>query len=43
LVLNVFCDAALWSIWLLRNEICFQGQSWSSMGKVWGKVCANIR
>ena len=27
-VLNTVCAALMWSIWKLRNEMCFQGKTW---------------
>jgi hypothetical protein len=31
LVDNMFCAAALWGLWKLRNEMCFQGTVWRSV------------
>jgi hypothetical protein len=31
LVDNMFCAAALWGLWKLRNVICFQGTVWRSV------------
>jgi len=28
LVDNMFCAAALWGLWRLRNSLCFQGIRW---------------
>jgi hypothetical protein len=42
-MLNLFTSATLWSIWSLRNELCFQGRSWLGLDAVWSKVCACIR
>jgi hypothetical protein len=42
-VLNIFCSAVLWSLWSLRNELCFQGKSWLGMEVVWRNVCTCIR
>ena len=28
IVENVFCAAALWGLWKLRNSLCFQGSLW---------------
>jgi hypothetical protein len=30
-VCNSFCAAALWGLWKLRNNICFQGESWKDL------------
>jgi hypothetical protein len=27
-VINVICTADIWSVWKLRNDMCFQGRSW---------------
>jgi hypothetical protein len=35
-VLNLFSSATLWSIWSLRNELCFQRPSW--LGKVYACI-----
>jgi len=34
LVCNMFSAAALWGLWKLRNEICFQGLAWKGMRSV---------
>ena len=34
LVTNVITSAVLWVIWKLRNNVCFQGVTWSGMKKV---------
>jgi len=31
LVDNMFCAAALWGLWKLRNGLCFQGMVWRSV------------
>jgi hypothetical protein len=28
IVENIFCAAALWGLWKLRNSVCFQGTLW---------------
>jgi hypothetical protein len=40
---NVFTSAVCWSIWKLRNSLCFQGESWSSMKTLWRRVVPMIR
>jgi hypothetical protein len=30
-LLNIVTSAVLWSIWKLRNELCFQRIGWKSM------------
>ena len=30
-VINMITSAVLWSIWKLRNELCFQRSGWKSM------------
>ena len=34
-VLNIFSSAVLWSIWTLRNDLCFQGKTWLGLGMLW--------
>lgn len=29
-VINIACVAAIWGIWIMHNDICFQGISWTS-------------
>ena len=41
-VLNIFSSAVLWSIWCLRNELCFQGKTWMGMHMIWDKVIAHL-
>jgi len=31
LVCNIFCAAALWGLWKLRNNLCFQVLKWRDM------------
>ena len=31
LVCNIFCAAALWGLWKLRNILCFQVLKWRDM------------
>jgi len=33
-VINIISLSVLWSVWKLRNEICFQGVKWTGMRKV---------
>jgi hypothetical protein len=33
---NVFNTSILWTIWKVRNELCFQGQCWSRMEVLFG-------
>jgi hypothetical protein len=30
-IVNVCTSAALWAIWKLRNEFCFQGMRWTGV------------
>lgn len=31
LVVNVACAAVIWSLWTIRNDMCFQGVVWSNI------------
>ena len=37
-VLNMVTTAALWSLWRLRNEFCFQGRKWRSVKCILAKL-----
>jgi hypothetical protein len=37
-VINVVCTATLWSIWKLRNAMCFQGKVWPGVAEIWGRI-----
>ena len=49
IVENVFCAAALWGLWKLRNSLCFQGSLWidvrvlivkvTTMLQNWSSLC----
>ena len=41
IVENMFCSAALWGIWKLRNSLCFQGCLWKDM-KILSQHVANM-
>jgi hypothetical protein len=38
---NVFYAAVVWSLWNLRNKLCFQGQCWEGMRRVMAS-CAKL-
>ena len=40
---NVLSSAVIWSIWKLRNELCFQGVPWTGMKSVLMRVVRMIR
>jgi hypothetical protein len=40
---NVLSSAVIWSIWKLRNELCFQGVPWTRMKSVLMMVVRMIR
>ena len=29
-IMNMTCATLMWSIWKLRNDLCFQGKAWRS-------------
>jgi hypothetical protein len=39
-VVNIACVAAIWSIWTMRNDLCFQGVPWISTRVILGRACA---
>jgi hypothetical protein len=41
-MINVVCTATLWSLWKLRNELCFQGKVWPGVHKLWRKVVVEL-
>lgn len=41
-VLNMICAASLWSLWTLRNEICFHGRVWRSARCILSKLSMYI-
>ena len=43
LVPNVISSAVLWSLWKLRNEICFQGVVWLGMRMVLIRITKMLR
>jgi hypothetical protein len=42
-VLNICTTAVMWSIWKLRNEICFQGVKWMGMQVLLFKCAQMLR
>jgi hypothetical protein len=43
LITNVVSSATLWSLWKLRNELCFQGVVWIGMRMVLVRVSRMLR
>jgi hypothetical protein len=41
-VINVVCTATLWSIWKLRNSLCFQGKTWPGVQEIWRRVASDL-
>jgi hypothetical protein len=39
---NIVHAAALWSFWKLRNDLCFNGSSWSCMQVLYLKVAYTL-
>ena len=39
LVVNMFSSAALWELWKLRNDFCFQDGRWKGLGILLQKNC----
>jgi hypothetical protein len=42
-VLNICTTAIMWSLWKLRNEICFQGVKWRGMQVLFFKCVQMLR
>jgi hypothetical protein len=40
---NILSSAALWGLWKLRNELCFQDGAWISMKHLWWKVAGLVQ
>jgi hypothetical protein len=40
---NILNSAILWSIWKLRNEMCFQGAKWQGAGVILKKAARMLR
>jgi hypothetical protein len=40
---KVFNTAILWTIWKVRNELCFQGGSWSRIEVLFGRCSRLLR
>lgn len=41
-VVAISCVAVIWSIWTLRNDLCFQGSVWTSTQTLLGRVSAML-
>jgi hypothetical protein len=42
-VVNMLSSAVCWSLWKLRNLICFQGVTWGCMKSVWQLVIPMLK
>uniref|UniRef100_A0A0A9GAM3 Reverse transcriptase zinc-binding domain-containing protein n=1 Tax=Arundo donax TaxID=35708 RepID=A0A0A9GAM3_ARUDO len=42
-LINIISSAALWSIWKLRNDLCFQASQWLNMNMVWFRLGAMLK
>ena len=40
--LNTTCTAALWSLWKLRNDMCFQGKAWPGVKDIWRRMVLEL-
>jgi hypothetical protein len=38
MTINIITSAALWALWKLRNEMCFQNRTWRDMGHLLMRV-----
>lgn len=43
LVVNMFSSALMWSLWKLRNSLCFQNGSWQSSRALWCQIIRMAR
>jgi hypothetical protein len=41
--INIISPAALWGLWKLRNELCFQDGAWISMKHLWWKEAGLVQ
>ena len=42
-VLNVCSAAAMWSLWKLRNSLCFQNGRWRGMWQIWRSISIMLK
>jgi hypothetical protein len=42
-VVNMITSAACWSLWKVRNAICFQGDAWLGMKAIWCRLIPMMR
>jgi hypothetical protein len=42
-VINIFSSAVLWTIWSVRNEMCFQGLRWLGVKEILRRTASLIR
>jgi hypothetical protein len=42
-VTNIVSSALCWSIWKLRNGLCFQGAPWTGMRTLWQRMVSLLR
>jgi len=42
-IMNMTCAALMWSIWKLRNDLCFQGKAWRSEKVLLYKLLGTLR
>ena len=40
--INIVCTATLWTIWKLRNDLCFQGMVWPGVQEVWRRIASEL-
>jgi hypothetical protein len=43
LIANIMTSAVLWSLWNLRNDICFQGVCWLGLKMVLSRITRMLR
>lgn len=42
-VTNIVTSALCWSVWKLRNILCFQGAPWTGMRTLWQRMVSLLR
>lgn len=42
-VMNMFCAAAMWAIWKLRNSLCFQNYRWKDLSQLWWSMSGMLK
>ena len=41
-VTNIACVATIWSIWTMRNDMCFQGVQWTNTRTILARISSSL-